>query len=268
MRSMRGSLLVAVLLGCVGAFHSGQRPTLTGAILAPPQLLLPLSEKPLLGQFALRQRLRNAAWLPKGDALDKQIGRLYFPSLANLLVVPITGAVDTCWVGRMGDALALAGQGAANQLFTSIAFLASFVPTVTVPLVASAYARGDLEGARERTCDSLFLAGVIGLAITIFLVGCPQQALRVLLPADSLAVPYASRYLRLRSLSLVAAIFSSVAFAAFRGCLDVVTPLKVGLASNGINLLLDPLLIFGVRLGVAGAAIATVMSEVRLHVRD
>ena len=203
--------------------------------------------------------------LPQVNDLDKRIATLYFPSLANLLVVPITGAVDTFWVGRMGDALALAGQGAANQLFATISFLASFVPTVTVPLVASAYARGDLKSARERTSDSLFLAGVIGVLTTICLVGYPQRALRVLLPADSLAAPYASRYLQLRSLSLIAAIASSVAFAAFRACLDVVTPLKVSLSSNLINLVLDPILIFSAHLGVAGAAIATVISEVRPH---
>jgi len=55
---------------------------------------------------------------------------------------------------------------------------------------------------------------------------------------------------------------SSIGFAAFRGMLDTVTPLKVSLASNALNLVLDPLLIFGAKMGVAGAALATAISEV------
>ena len=44
--------------------------------------------------------------------------------------------------------------------------------------------------------------------------------------------------------------------------LDTVTPLKVSLASNLLNLVLDPILIFSAGLGVAGAALATALAEV------
>ena len=64
-------------------------------------------------------------WLPRRDALDKQILGIALPSIANLAVIPVVGAVDTLWIGRMGDALALAGQGAANQVFFSTFFLVS-----------------------------------------------------------------------------------------------------------------------------------------------
>jgi putative MATE family efflux protein len=191
---------------------------------------------------------------------------MLLPSVANLAVVPLTGAVDTFYVGRMGDALALAGQGAANQVFTAFFFVCSFVPKVTVPLVAKAFAAGDVDGARDRTCDSLFVACVIGLLGTALLVGAPQTVLRTVISPDALAAPFAARYLRLRSLSVIPAAFSAVAFAAFRGTLDVATPLRVSVASNFINLILDPILIFSGRLGfgmgVAGAAVATAVSEV------
>ena len=205
-------------------------------------------------------------WFPRGDATDQRIAGVLLPSVANLMVVPITGAVDTFWVGRMGNALALAGQGAANQLFAALFFLMSFVAMVTVPLVASSYARGDIEGARDRTCDSLLVGGLMGLIGTLALVGRPEACLQLVLQPDALAMPYAARYLRLRALGLIPALVSAVAFAAFRGVLDVVTPLRVSLASNLLNLVLDPLLIFGggvgAGLGVAGAALATTISEV------
>jgi len=217
---------------------------------------------PRNGPRSLAPQLRSGEWLPRGDELDGKIAQIFFPSVANGMVVPLTGVVDTVWVGRMGDALALAAQGAANQLFNAVSYAVSFVPTVTVPLVAAAYARGDLTAARARTCESLWLSCTIGLVGTMILVGAPRTALLLILPADALTMPLAASYLWLRSLSKVPALAASVAFAAFRGCLDVVTPLKVTLVSNLVNLVLDPIFIFSANMGVAGAAIATVVSEV------
>lgn len=184
------------------------------------------------------------------------------PSIANLAVIPIVGAVDTFWIGRMGNALALAGQGAANQCFFSAFFLIAFIPTITAPLVARAAGSGDIDSACTRVCEALFLANALGLLGTLLLVFCPHAALSLVLPAGAPAAEYAVSYLRLRSVSLIPALVSAIGFAAFRGMLDTVTPLKVSLASNALNLVLDPLLIFGARLGVAGAAIATAASEV------
>lgn len=199
--------------------------------------------------------------IPQRGPLDREILGVALPSMINLAVIPIVGAVDTFWIGRMGDALALAGQGAANQAFFSTFFLIAFIPTITAPLVAKAAGAGDIEGARARVCEALFLANVLGAIGSLLLVFAPQACLAPVMPAGAPAAAYATRYLRLRSLSLVPALFSSVGFAAFRGLLDSVTPLKISLASNAINLFLDPLLIFGARLGVAGAALATAASE-------
>jgi len=210
-------------------------------------------------------RWRDA--LPNGgDELDRHVLGVALPSMVNLAVIPLVGAVDTFWVGRMGDALALAGQGAANQCFFSIYFLISFIPTITAPLVAKAAGSGDANAAAERVCEALFLANALGLIGSILLVASPQTVLGLVLPAGAPAAAYATRYLRLRSISLIPALVASVGFSAFRGLLDNVTPLKVSLASNLLNLILDPILIFGAGvipgMGVAGAALATATAEV------
>ena len=197
----------------------------------------------------------------RNASLDRPILNIVLPSVANLAVIPVVGAVDTFWIGRMGDALALAGQGAANQCFFSLYFLIAFVPTITAPLVAKAAGAGDIEGARKRVCEALFLSNVMGALGMLLLVLRPASILNIVLPAGAPAAAYAASYLRLRSLSLIPALVSAVGFAAFRGTLDTVTPLKVSLASNALNLVLDPILIFGANMGVAGAALATAASE-------
>lgn len=201
-----------------------------------------------------------------GDELDRSILSTAVPSMVNLAVVPLVNSVDTFWVGRMGVALALAGQAAANQAFFTFYFLVAFLPTITAPLVAKAVGDGDDEAARSRVCEALFLSNLLGGVGTIVLTVFPAFALRSVLQRDAPALQYAVPYLRLRALSMVPALFSATGFAAYRGLLNTVTPLKVSLVTNLVNLLADPLLIFGIGskfggLGAAGAALATAFSE-------
>ena len=261
----RALLLLALLaLPVTGALRA---QPLTGLLVRPQPVPVPRAalvsaaqEAPASSGGAARlPRWRDA--LPQNDALDKQLLGVALPSIANLAVIPVVGAVDTFWIGRMGDALALAGQGAANQCFFSTYFLIAFIPTITAPLVAKAAGGGDLDGAARRVSEALFLANILGFIGTLMLVLRPAAFLTLVLPPAAPAAEYAVRYLRLRSLSLVPALLSSVGFAAFRGLLDNITPLYVSLASNTLNLVLDPLLIFGAKMGVAGAALATAASE-------
>jgi len=60
---------------------------------------------------------------------------------------------------------------------------------------------------------------------------------------------------------MVPTIVAATGFAAYRGMLNTVTPLKVNLATNLLNLVLDPVLMFGSGMGFVGAALATAISE-------
>jgi len=138
---------------------------------------------------------------------------------------------------------------------------------MTAPLIASAVGSGDMESAQDRVCEALFLSNLFGIVGTIMLVGFPRTTLGLVLAKDSPSMAYAVPYLRYRALSMIPALISATGFAAYRGMLDTVTPLKVSLMTNLINLVADPLLIFGLPmrglggLGVSGAAIATAGAE-------
>lgn len=202
----------------------------------------------------------------QGDSLDSLIVKTSFPIVMNLMVVPLVNSVDTFWVGRLGQAKALAGQAAANQACFTLFFLIAFLPNMTAPLVASAISSGDTDQARERVCESLFVGNLLGAIGTFALVAYPRQILiALLLPAGSPVLDYAAPYLRWRALGMVPSLISATSSAAYRGLLNTVTPLKVSLVTNGVNLFLDPLLIFGAKglpgVGFVGAAMATAASE-------
>lgn len=159
----------------------------------------------------------------------------------------------------------------------------SFLPTITAPLVAEAIGKKDWDTAKTRVCESLFLSNILGGLFSLLLIGFPKQVLRLVLP-PSLSdtgggvIDYAVPYLRYRAFGMIPALFSSTGFAAYRGLLNTVTPLKVSLVTNLLNLILDPLCIFGLEktgitvvpafllkfwngLGASGAAAATSISE-------
>ena len=194
--------------------------------------------------------------------LDNTILMTAVPSMVNNAVVPLVNSVDTFWVGRMGLALSLAGQTAANGAFFYLYFLVSFLPVITAPLVAAAVGSGDEQAAQDRVCESLFLCNVLGGIGTLMLVGFPRRTLQMVLPPGAPAMDFAVPYLRLRGLSMIPALMASTGFAAYRGLLDTVTPLKVSLFTNGLNLVLDPLLIYTFSMGYRGAGFATAVAEI------
>jgi len=171
--------------------------------------------------------------------------------------------VDTFYIGRMANPLALAGVGAANQVFSSAFWIISFLPSVVTPLVARAIASGDKDAAADRVCEALFVAIIIGALGTCLLTFGADFALSAVLdPKKSPAAAFARPYLRVRALTFIPALFATTGFSAFRGLQDTVTPLKVSLFSNALNVLLDPICMFQCGLGVTGAALATGVAEV------
>ncbi|KAH8071538.1 hypothetical protein JL720_11423 [Aureococcus anophagefferens] len=202
--------------------------------------------------------------LPRGDALDGTILKLAVPAVLNFVILPLVGTVDTLWVGRLGDPQALAALGAANQVFSSVFFIVSFIPSVVTPLVAAAHASGDEALVKRRVGDALWVSCAVGLFASVMLGLFPGEALKSVLPAgtDAATRAQAQNYLGTRALAMLPAMLGFVGFATFRGILDVVTPLRVSLVTQSLNLILDPILIFGAKLGVTGAALATAASEV------
>ena len=210
-------------------------------------------------------------------------------SLSSSYLINAHLLVDTFYVGQLADPLLLAAQSAANQCFFTIYFLAAFLPTITAPLVAEAIGKEDWTTAKERVCESLYLSNVLGGLFSLILIGWPKLVLRLVLPASLTeaasvsgamsVLDYAVPYLRWRAIGMIPALFSATGFAAYRGLLNTVTPLKVSLTTNLLNLILDPLCIFGIKglgiaapnnaimktiwsgLGASGAAAATSFSE-------
>lgn len=114
---------------------------------------------------------------PCFDALDAKLIAIAGPVILNFAIAPLIGAVDLFWINRMGNALAVAGQAAANQVFNSAFWLASFLPSVTATFVSAENAAGNQEGVQDAICQALFVGMLFALFGGIALLLQPDQIL-------------------------------------------------------------------------------------------
>jgi Na+-driven multidrug efflux pump len=190
---------------------------------------------------------------PCWDALDRRLIAIALPVIANFAIGPLIGAVDLFWVNRMGNALAVAGQAAANQVFNSVFWLTSFLPSVTATLISKENALDNSEGVQDAVCQAMFVGICLALLSSILMLLSPDRVLSSVLPsAGAPALEFARPYFVIRSFAFVPALVSLVGFSAFRGVLDTMTPVKISLFANVFNAILDPILIFPCAMRVSG----------------
>ncbi len=190
---------------------------------------------------------------------DHEIARLALPALGALAADPLVSLVDTAWVGRLGPA-ELGGLAVAGAVFGVAFFLFNFLAYGTTPFVAAEVAEGRRERAGRFVATALAVGLVLGVAGTLALWLFDDAFVSVMGAGEEVAPP-ALTYLRIRALAVPAVLLSTVGHGAFRGYQDTRTPFVVAVVVSVINLALDPLLIFGAGLGVAGAAWATVVAQ-------
>ncbi len=191
--------------------------------------------------------------------LDRDILRLAVPALGALAADPLVSMVDTVFVGRLG-VVPLAALGVNTSIFAMSFIVFNFLAYGTTPMVARAVGRGDRTGAGDVVVQALLLAVVVGGVATLMLEALAGPIVALMGAGPDLREPALS-YLRIRALAGPAVLLVTAGHGAFRGYQDMRTPLLVTLALNVVNLVLDPLFIFGFGWGLRGAALATLIAQ-------
>jgi len=190
---------------------------------------------------------------------DREIIRIGLPALGALAADPLVSLVDTAFIGRLG-AEALASVAIASAVFVAIFAVFNVFEYAVTPLVAQSIGAGDRSDAGRFTVAALAISVVAGFVAAAGLVLFAEPLLG-LFGATSRVLDGAVTYVTIRALGLPALLIVLVGHGAFRGYQDTRTPLVVTLGLNVVNLVLDPLLIFGAGWGIAGAAWATVVAQ-------
>lgn len=186
-----------------------------------------------------------------------------FPVLLSLTAEPLTGLIDTAFVAHLGTE-SLAALGVGTIALSSIFWIFNFLGIGTQTEVAQALGHQDLKQASRFASLALILG--LGTGLFLILLGLPAlPTVSRLMGATGKVHEQAVQYMHWRLLGAPAVLATVAFFGALRGLQDMRTPLAVAVAVNGLNILLDALLIFGAgpfpAWGIVGAALASTLSQ-------
>ena len=195
--------------------------------------------------------------------LSRAILKLAGPAIGSMLFIMIFGLVDVWWVGKLG-AEQLAGVSAAAFILWALQSIATLVDTGVNAMVSRFFGAGEKRRASLVIGQGIILALLlavsnsgIGLAIERFTF--------VKMGLHGAVLDAALDYMNIILYGLPTIFLAFALDAAFRGMGDTKTPLKIISAGLTLNMILDPLLIFGVgpfpRMGAGGAALATIIAH-------
>lgn len=190
---------------------------------------------------------------------DREIFGLAIPALGALAADPLVSLVDTAFVGRLGP-VPLAALGINVSVFSLSFLVFNFLAYGTTPRIGRAIGRRDRTAAGRIVMQALTLAVLTGIAATLLLLLLARPILAAMGASGEL-MDEALIYLRIRAFAGPAILIITAGHGIFRGYHDTKTPLKISLGLNIVNLILNPLFIFGMGMGIAGAATATIIAQ-------
>ncbi len=190
---------------------------------------------------------------------DREILRLAVPAFLALVAEPLFLLADAAIIGHLGTPH-LAGLGIAGAIIQTAIGLCVFLAYGTTASVARRIGAGDMRGALAQGIDGVWLAVFIGAVVTVAGVALTDPLVGLFGPSPEVA-DHAATYLRWAFLGAIPLLVMLAATGILRGLQDTRTPLYVAVAGNLINIGLNFLLVYGLDLGIAGAAIGTDLAQ-------
>jgi len=200
---------------------------------------------------------KPAVDITEGSIL-KSVLYMGIPSMIGFGAMTIYALTDIYWVGRLGMA-----HVAALTMFGSIAWILGstnqIVGTGSVALISRRYGQREYEATRDIIRQTLLLK--FSLAVLMAIIGLLAVPSIIRFMSDDPDVRrYAVEYGNVFFYGLPFMFSSYTVYTALRGVGDAPKAMYIMLMSTALNVGLDPLFIFGLDMGVAGAALATVIS--------
>jgi putative MATE family efflux protein len=212
---------------------------------------------------SLKEAIRGTEQDFTQGSISRAVFLLATPMVLEMLMESLFAIVNIFWVTRLG-ADSVATVGLTESLLTLVLSVAIGICMSTTAMVARRIGEKDPESAATAAGQSILLGS--GLALVMGVPGW-LMAPRLLawMGATPEVVATGSHYAQIAIGTCLVVMLLFVNNAVFRGAGDASVAMRALWLSNGINLLVDPCLIFGLgpfpALGVTGAAISTLVGR-------
>ena len=191
--------------------------------------------------------------------LKRAIFLLAVPMILELVMESTFAVVDIFFVGKLGPS-AVATVGLTETYLFLLYSLAMGLATAVTAIIARRVGEKKMEDAGTAAVQSIFLGVLCSIPFAIAGIFFAKDLL-VVMGADAWGIEHGYRFTRWMLGGNVVIVLIFVINAIFRGAGDAAIAMRVLWIANGINMLLDPLLIFGwgsiPAFGIEGAGIAT-----------
>lgn len=196
------------------------------------------------------------------EPLGKLLLRLSLPTVTAQIINMLYNIVDRIYIGHIPDsgALALTGVGVCMPLIMIISAFAALVGNGGAPRASIFLGKGDHESAEKTLGNCFFVQIIVSIVLTVVLL-LSNRTLLLAFGASENTISYSVDYMNIYALGtiFVQMTLGMNAFISTQGFAKI-SMLSVLIGAIA-NIILDPVFIFGLGLGVKGAALATIFSQ-------
>ena len=207
--------------------------------------------------------VRGTGGDPTHGPIRRAVILLAVPMVLEMLMESLFAVVDIYFVSRLGDE-AMAGVALTESVLSLVYTVAMGLSIGVTAVVSRRIGEGDEEGASRAAAQAVLLGLALALVFGVAGVAYAPDILRIM-GGDESVVATGTPYTRIMLGGNVVILLLFLQNAAFRGAGDAAIAMRVLWIANGLNIVLDPLLIFGLgpfpEMGVQGAAVATTIGR-------
>ncbi len=193
--------------------------------------------------------------------LIQLIWKLAWPVMVGQALHTVLVITDMWFIAQLGSTEA-AAAGTGTSLLGVIQVLPTLVAAGVVALVARYVGSHDDTMIRKIASNGLILSLVIGAMVTFGSFAWLDQLLWIFGDADTTVLDMSRLYVSIGLIGLPFFFYNATARSVVQATGDTRNPVKIFVFANVVNIVLDYVFIYILHLGIAGAAVATVLSEV------
>ena len=193
----------------------------------------------------------------------KHVTVMAFTASIGLMAIFAVDFIDMIFISMLGNAALAAAIGYAGTVLFFTTSIAIGFSIAAGALVSRALGSSDTTAAQEHA-TTVMVVGVVTAFITLAIVFYFRSMLLQLLGAADETLRLSMSFLNIVLPSMPVMMGAMIASALLRAYGDAKLPMYATLAAGAVNAVMDPILIFGLGLGLDGAAIATVMARITM----
>ena len=190
----------------------------------------------------------------------KKLAAFMLPILGALVLQAAYGAVDLLVVGRFGSTIGLSAVSTGSQVLNLVTFVVTQLAMGVTVLIARYLGEKKPELIGSVIGGAAVVFTLLSAVLFVVMVGF-ARSISVLMQAPAEAVALTASYVRICGAGIFFIVAYNLLAAVFRGLGDSKSPLLFVLVACVVNIIGDLVLVAGLHLDAAGAAIATVAAQ-------